>query len=96
MALAHAGRVAFRKFCRRPSNTVVHLNLGVIQAQEGRLDQAISHFRLAIANKPDHAKAHLNLALALSQTDHVSEAIAEHRKTLELQPNAPEMLETSA
>ena len=39
-------------------------NLGVAYARKGRIDEAISEYKLALAIKPDYVKVHNKLAFA--------------------------------
>jgi tetratricopeptide (TPR) repeat protein len=48
-----------------PDNPMAHVNLGMLRAEEGRLDEAVSHSRRAIALRPALAGAHNNLGTAL-------------------------------
>lgn len=53
--------------------------------QAGRLDEAISHYRRAIALKPDFAGAHSNLGTALCELGMLEEAESSYRSALAFQ-----------
>jgi len=48
----------------RPTWADAHSNLGILLAQEGRLDEGIEHFWKAITLEPDHLAAWMNLKRA--------------------------------
>ncbi|MBN9544721.1 MAG: tetratricopeptide repeat protein [Alphaproteobacteria bacterium] len=54
--------------------------------QAGRLDDAVAHYRRAIALEPELAAAHSNLGTALCELGLLEEAEASYRKALALQP----------
>jgi len=71
------------------NNYIAHNNYGSLLSQEGRLDEAIVHFRESVRINPKHAKAEYNLGLALVQMRKYEEAAGHLRKSLELDPNCP-------
>ena len=70
-----------------PGDFVALANLGSALQTEGRLNDAISFLRQAVAARPDHAPARNNLATALRSAGRVDEAIAEFEETLRRQPS---------
>jgi len=62
-------------------------NLGILLQKTGRTEEAIDHFRAALAFFPDYSAAHYNLANALRETGHIDEAIAHFQRALEIHPN---------
>ena len=48
-------------------------------AEQGRLDEAIAHYRKAVKTKPDYADAHYNLGNALARR-RLDEAVVHYRK----------------
>ena len=70
-----------------PGDFVALANLGSALQTEGRLNEAISFLRQAVAARPDHAPARNNLATALRAAGRVDEAIAEFEETLRRQPS---------
>jgi len=70
---------------RQPGATnQAFLNLGIAEAQLGRLGRAEAAFRRAIAMKPVESSAHYNLALVLLQKHEPSRAIRELETTVKL------------
>ena len=55
-------------------NYVAHHNLGVALQDQGRLGDAIAHYRTALRLLPDYADAHRNLAVALVRQGRIGEA----------------------
>jgi tetratricopeptide (TPR) repeat protein len=71
---------------RNPGAWIAHNNLGLILRREGRIDEAIDHFRQAIALKWDHHRAHANLAESYRSLGRLEEALAEWMIALEYAP----------
>jgi tetratricopeptide (TPR) repeat protein len=69
---------------------VTENNLGVALEDEGRLDEAASHYRRAIAFKADYAPAYNNLGTALRAKGDLDEAVASYERALALQPDFPD------
>jgi len=65
---------------------VTESNLGLALYADHRVDEAIWHFRRAIAIDPDYAAPYDNLATALRDQKRIAEAIAACRQALALQP----------
>src|SRR5262249_61919435 len=66
---------------------VTESNVGVALQQERRLDEAIDHYRRAVALRPDYAAAYNNLGSALRARGRRDEAVASYTKALELRPD---------
>jgi Tfp pilus assembly protein PilF len=49
------------------SSPEIHNNLGVAFARQGKLDEAIVHFREALRLRPSYEQAQLNLQIALDE-----------------------------
>jgi tetratricopeptide (TPR) repeat protein len=64
-------------------NGSAHNNLAFALAEQGRLGEAIEHYREAINIKPDDAVVHFNLAVALGRQGRLDEAIVHYRKGME-------------
>jgi tetratricopeptide (TPR) repeat protein len=60
-----------------PAYTNAHTNLANLLDEQGKTDEAISHYRETIRLRPDDVLARLNLAVALARTARVDEAIIE-------------------
>jgi len=71
-----------------PDNVPAHINLGVILFEQGRVDEAIDHYRKALAIQPDWDKALENLGSALLQKGQVNAAITEYQKALKIEPQS--------
>jgi len=48
----------------KPDYADAHNNLGVALVAEGKIEEAISHYKMAIKIKPDFAKTYINLSAA--------------------------------
>ena len=70
-----------------PRNYAAHTNLGLTLALDGRLDEAIEHYRRALDVSPKVAEAHNALGLALAARQRFNEAIAEYQAALKLTDN---------
>src|SRR5207302_8398327 len=68
---------------------LIHDSIGNVPGRKRRLDEAIAHFRQAIAFRPDYPDAHYNLGTVLFRTHDLDGAIEEWRTTLSLHPNDP-------
>lgn len=66
-----------------PECASAHANLAVAFVQAGKLDDAESHYRQALAVKPT-AAAHNGLAYVLAQQGRTDDAVAQYRKAIEL------------
>jgi len=62
----HAIKVTDKKY---PNFSVVHNNLGVALSADGKNEEAISHFKMAIELKPDFAAAQKNLETVLLRSE---------------------------
>lgn len=66
---------------------IAHFNLGISLYEEGKVDQALSHFTRAVRMKPDYSDARNDLAVALANRGRTSDAIQELREGLRFNPN---------
>jgi tetratricopeptide (TPR) repeat protein len=80
----HAIKVTDKKY---PNFAVVHNNLGIALVAEGKNEEAISHYKMAIKLKPTHAKAHYNLGIILFAEGKNEEAISHYKMAIKLNPN---------
>jgi Flp pilus assembly protein TadD len=71
-----------------PENEVAHGNLGVALFEQGRIDDALSHYYAALRINPEDPDAHQNLAIALKGLGRIDEAIDHAREAVRLAPNA--------
>ena len=73
------------------NNFLVHNNLGVVLASQGRNEEAIVHYNEALRIDPYYARAHSNLGLALARQGRNEEAINHYAQALRLAPNDAEV-----
>ncbi len=55
-----------------PNSAVAYSDLGEILRKRGQLEEAIAHFRKALALQPDFAEARANLEAALKTRNNAS------------------------
>jgi tetratricopeptide (TPR) repeat protein len=72
---------------RKLSAANVEYELGVARHRQGRLPEAIEHFRRALAADPAHARAAQDLAVALHQKGDHAEALIAYKDALKLEPS---------
>lgn len=63
-----------------------HVKTGNYRLEDGRYEEAITEFRLALEQTPRHRGAHLGLALTYIQTERLEEALAELDETIAIDP----------
>lgn len=66
----------------RPLARRGRINLGYYTLWSGRLDEALAHFRTAVANDPKDKQAHFGLAGALQRAGRTDDAIAAYRAAI--------------
>jgi lipoprotein NlpI len=71
----------------RPDSAAAHNNLGNVLSDQGKLDEALAHFRRALELKPDYAEAQSNLGNVLNEQGKPDEALACYHRALELKPD---------
>jgi len=71
-------------------NDMAHLNLGHALLQEGKVDEAIAHYQIALEISPGYPEAHNDLGSALRKTGKVDEAIAHFEQALQTRPDFAE------
>jgi tetratricopeptide (TPR) repeat protein len=74
----------------RPDSATGHNNLGSALAAQGKLDDAIGHYRAALRIDPTYVEAHNNLGSALAAQGKLDDAIGQYRKALRMRPYYPE------
>ena len=75
---------------RSPENDVALAGLAGIELVRGQTDDAIAHYRHALALRDGNAAAHYGLALALARQRKTDEAIEHWQRSLEIQPDNTE------
>lgn len=71
---------------RNPQAVIARNNLGLILVEQGRLDQAIEHYRQALNTDPAYVETMNNLGNALKQRGQYAEAEQVLRRAIELKP----------
>ena len=72
---------------KNPRSWLAENNLGLALVETGNQQEAIDHFRKALALKPDFARAYYNWGTVLSNTGQPKEAIERFRQALEYDPD---------
>ena len=68
------------------NNPQLHVNIGITYRNMGKLDDAISHYTLALGIKPDYASAYNNLANVLVDKGDLDSGIKNYNRALQIQP----------
>jgi Flp pilus assembly protein TadD len=72
------------------NNSLIHNNLGVVLARQGKTQEAIGHYTEALRIDPHYVDAHYNLGLALVRKGKTQEAIAHYTEALRIKPDFAE------
>jgi len=67
-------------------NYVMHNNLGLFLAKQGKLDEAIYHYSEALRIRPGYTKAHCNMGIALDSKGNFKEAASHFSEALKRNP----------
>lgn len=73
-------------------NTTAHLNLGFVFAEQGKIDEALFHYKEVINISPHHEKAHHNIGLMYAKKGRLDEAIFHYRYVLKQSPGKEEVV----
>jgi tetratricopeptide (TPR) repeat protein len=68
-------------------NYMAHNSFGSAVLQDGKVDEAITHFKIAVQISPGYALGHNNLGKALLQKGRVDEAITQFQEALRIDTN---------
>jgi tetratricopeptide (TPR) repeat protein len=71
-------------------SAIAHAKLGVVRDEQGRRDEAIAHYRAALAIHPNMPDAYNDWGIALARQERWEEAVERYRKALELEPRSRE------
>ena len=71
---------------KNPGCWMAHYNLGIVLSEQGETDQAIDHYRRAVALRPDYAEAHYNLGRLLVEQGQLDDAIAHYERAAAINP----------
>jgi Tfp pilus assembly protein PilF len=74
-----------------PNSSFAHNNLGALLARQGKLDEALLHYRKALEVNPNLEKAAVYLGAILYAKGDVSEAIEHYQRVLEMNPEFAEV-----
>ncbi len=66
--------------------------MGAVRQAQGRLDEAIEHYRKALSLQPNFAIGHFRLGEVLQSCERLDEAAESYRRTIELQPSYAEAM----
>jgi tetratricopeptide (TPR) repeat protein len=71
-------------------NYITHNNMGTALSDQGKIEEAITHYRSALRIAPRYAKAWNNLGIAYEASDRSAKAIEVYQEALRLDPNDAE------
>ena len=71
---------------KNPDCWMAHYNLGIVLSEQGEADQAIDHYKRAVALRPDYAEAHYNLGRLLVEQGQLDDAIAHYERATAINP----------
>ncbi len=77
---------------RNPDCFMCHTNYGFLLYREGRVADAIDHFKTSLRLEPDNVPAFLNLAKVEEDRGRLDEAASDLRSALALEPGNPTVL----
>ena len=75
---------------RNPECWMAHTNIGIVFLQQGKIDDAIAHYRLALQMQPDSSDAEYNLGTALVAKGQVDDAILHCERAVGMRPTDPD------
>jgi tetratricopeptide (TPR) repeat protein len=75
---------------KNPTSWMAHNDLGIVLADQGRLDEAMAEYKKALRIKPDHANAMINLGAAMQTQGKLGDAIRWYSKALRGRPDFAE------
>ncbi len=76
-----------RRLEKYPADFVAHYNLGALEQERGKLEQALTDYRAALRIEPESATARNSLAAVLMSKDQLPEAIEQLRAILKTDPS---------
>ena len=79
----HAIRVTDKKY---PNFSLVYNNLGIALFADGKNEEAIFHYKMAIKTNPAHDMPYYNMGIALSGKKKNDEAISHYKLAIKLNP----------
>src|SRR5581483_6917975 len=70
-----------------PESDVAHIGLAGFLYDQGKLDDAIQHYRFALAHRPENGVAQSGIARALVDEHKTAEAMEHWKKAAEIEPD---------
>jgi Flp pilus assembly protein TadD len=70
-----------------PEGAKQHFDYGSALQKEGRLDEAVEQYKIALQFNPNYAEAHMNLGVTLSSQAKFDAAVPHMERAVRLQPN---------
>ncbi|MCP4205294.1 MAG: tetratricopeptide repeat protein [bacterium] len=71
---------------KSPTSWLANNNLGNIHMRRGEVDQAITHFHVALQSSPTYVETHMNMSIAMTHLGRHAEAIRYATRAVELRP----------
>ncbi len=71
---------------KNPEAWMAEYNLGVVQSEQGKINEAISHYTRSLQLKSNRAQTHNNLGNCLLKLERLDEAVAQLKEAVRLQP----------
>lgn len=75
---------------KNPSSWMPHQNLGMILAAQGKLEDAIHHYKTSLDLKPDDPVSRYNMGSVLDENGAYEEAVREYKEAIRLKPDFPD------
>jgi tetratricopeptide (TPR) repeat protein len=72
------------------SHPTIHHNLGTALHLEGKLDEALTHYKKTLELRPNHSRTLYNIGLILKTQGKTDEAVSYFQKTLQVKPDYPQ------
>jgi tetratricopeptide (TPR) repeat protein len=87
LATWHDSRALYRHaLAVTTRNHLADGNLGLLVLEDGRVDEAMTHFRAAVEARPSSPKAHVNLGVGLATLGRHDDALREYEIAVRLDP----------